>query len=67
MVLLGYRISKEILQLNPDRAMPVLETPVLKYAEELRRVVGMSTYYATMDYFLFWNVKPQVIAKKFPL
>jgi len=53
MVLLGYRISKEILQLDPDRAMPVLETPVLKYAEELRRVVGMSTYYATMDYFLF--------------
>jgi len=53
MVLLGYRISKAILQLNPDRAMPVLETPVLKYAEELLRVVGMSAYYATMDYFLF--------------
>jgi len=45
MNLLGYHISKGLLQPDPDRVKPVLDMPVPSNAKELQRMLGMFSYY----------------------
>jgi len=44
--LLGYRISKGILQPDPGRVKPALDMPVPRNAKELQRMLGMFSYHA---------------------
>ena len=65
--LLGYRISKGVLQPDPDRVKPVLDKPVLCNAKELQCMLGMFSYYAKWIPHYSEKIKPLIVLKKSPL
>jgi len=64
--LLGYHISKGVLQPDPDRMKPVLDMPVHCNAKELQRMLGMFSYYEKWILHYSEKIKPLVVLKKFP-
>ena len=44
--LLGYRVSHNVIQPDPERFRPLLEMKCPNSKSELRRVIGMFSYYA---------------------
>ena len=65
--LVGYRMSKGILQPDPGRVKPVLDMPVPCNAKELRRMLGMFSNYAKWIPRYSEKIKPLVVLKKFHL
>jgi len=65
--LLGYCISKGILQPDPDRVKPVLDMLVPCNAKELQCMLGMFSYYTKWIPRYSEKIKPLVVLKKFPL
>ena len=43
---MGYRISKGLLQPDPERVKPLLSLPIPDNTESLQRIIGMLAYYA---------------------
>ena len=65
--LLGYHISKGVLQPDPDRVKPVLKMPVHRNYKELQRLVGLFAYYEQWIPRYSDKIRPLVAAKVFPL
>jgi len=66
--LLGYHISKGVLQPDPDHVKPVLNMPVVpRNSKELQRLVGLFAYYAQWIPRYCDKIRPLVAAKVFPL
>ena len=65
--LLGYHISKGVLQPDPDRVKPVLNMPVPRNSKELQWLVGLFAYYAQWIPGYSDKIRPLVAAKVFPL
>jgi len=65
--LLGYRISKGVLQPDPDWVKPILDMLVPCNAEELQRMLEMFSHYAKWTHHYSENIKLLVVLKKFPL
>jgi len=65
--LLGYHISKGVLQPDPDRVKPVLNMPVPRNSKELQRLVGLFTYYAQWIPRYSDKIRLLAAAKVFPL
>jgi len=64
--LLGYHISKGILQANPGNMKLVLDTPIPFNAKELQHMLGMFSYYAKWIPYYSEKIKPLVVLKKTP-
>ena len=64
---MGYQISDGVLQPDADRVEPILDLPAPTNAKELKRVVGMFSYYAQWLPKFSERIKPLINARKFPL
>ena len=68
--LLGYRISHNLIQPDPERLRPLLELPLPQKKTELQRVIGMFSYYAKWVPEFSTKIRPLVLANitsSFPL
>ena len=70
MDLLGYRVTYNIIRSNPERLRPLLEMKCPNSKSELRRVIGMFSYYAKWVHNLSQKIRPLIqanLSSSFPL
>ena len=67
--LLGYRVSHNVIQPDPERLRTLLEMKCPNSKSELRRVIGMFSYYAKWVHNFSHKIRPliQPISSSFPL
>ena len=68
--LLGYRVSHNVIQPDPERLRPLLEMKCPNSKSELRRVIGMFSYYAKWVHNFSHKIRPLIqanLSSSFPL
>ena len=64
--LLGYRISHNSLQPDPDRLSALMNLPVPENPKALQRIIGMFSYYAKWIHKFSDKIKPLNTVTKLP-
>ena len=68
--LLGYRVSHNVIQPDPERLRPLLEMKCPNSKSELQRVIGMFSYYAKWVHNFSHKIRPLIqanLSSSFPL
>ena len=68
--LLGYRVSHNVIQPDPERLRPLLEMKCPNSKNELRKVIGMFSYYAKWVHNFSHKIRPLIqanLSSSFPL
>ena len=65
--MLGYRITYQTINSDPDRVQPLLKTPVPKTSKDLQLLVGLFAFYARWVPNYSGRIRPLIQSSSFPL